>query len=176
MIFLRFYMEFTSLLFLKTKEKGKEILHLDPWISVSSPRRSLAGLGTEEEGRGFSRRGEAPAVGGPLGKSERGPRTTSRRFWGSRWWPAAVAPRRGADGGGSALARRHSAGHRAGRPGRRASVEVWEGGGVAGLGNGGLGRPDRNELSSSAALTRRTGNKGLARDVGLGLQFIGEYV
>ena len=39
-------------------------------------------------------------VGAPLGKSERGPRTTSRRSWGSRWWPAAVAPRRGADGGG----------------------------------------------------------------------------
>ena len=51
-------------------------------------------------GRGFSRQGEAPAVVAPLGKSERGPRATSRRSWGSRWWPAAVAPRRGADGGG----------------------------------------------------------------------------
>ena len=52
---------------------------------------------------------------------------------------------------------------------------VWEGGGVAGLGNVGLGRPVRDELSSPAALTRRIGNGGLARDVGLGLQFIGEY-
>ena len=81
----------------------------------------------------------------------------------------------GAAGGASAPARRRSAGRRAGRPGRRASVEVWEGGGVAGLGNVGLGRPVRDELSSSAALTRRTGNGGFARDVGLGLQFIGEY-
>ena len=43
--FIRFYMEFTSLLFLKTKEKGNELLHLGPWISVSSHRGSLAGLG-----------------------------------------------------------------------------------------------------------------------------------
>ena len=38
-------MKFTSLLFLKTKEKGNELLHLGPWISVSSHWRSLAGLG-----------------------------------------------------------------------------------------------------------------------------------
>ena len=44
MIFLRFYMEFTSLLFLKTKEKGNELLHLGPWISVSSHMRSMAEL------------------------------------------------------------------------------------------------------------------------------------
>ena len=34
--FLRFYMEFTSLLFLKTKEKGNELLHISPWKFVSS--------------------------------------------------------------------------------------------------------------------------------------------
>ena len=39
-------------------------------------------------------------MGAPLGKSERGPRTTSRRSWSSRWWPVVVAPRRGADSGG----------------------------------------------------------------------------
>ena len=44
LIFIRFYMEFTSLLFLKTKEKGKEILHLDPWTSISSHRGSLVGV------------------------------------------------------------------------------------------------------------------------------------
>ena len=58
----------------------------------------------------------------------------------------------GAAGGASAPARRRSAGRRAGRPGRRASVEVWEGGGVAGLGNVGLGRPVRDELSSPAQM------------------------
>jgi len=31
-------------------------------------------------------------------------------------------------------------------------VEVWEGGGVAGLGNVGLGRPIRDELSSPAPM------------------------
>ena len=36
--------------FLKTKEKGNELLHLGPWISVSSHGRSLA-EGTEQ-GRG----------------------------------------------------------------------------------------------------------------------------
>ena len=49
MIFLRFYMEFTSLLFLKTKEKGNELLHLGPWVSVSSHGRPLA-EGTEQGG------------------------------------------------------------------------------------------------------------------------------
>ena len=45
-------MEFTSLLFLKTKEKGKEILHLDPWTSISSHWRSLAGLENRGEAGG----------------------------------------------------------------------------------------------------------------------------
>ena len=106
---------------------------------------------------------------------ERGLRATFLWSWVERRWSAAAAPQRGADGGGSAPARRRSAGRRAGRPGHRASVEVWEDGGVAGLGNVGLGRPVRDELSLPAALTRRTGNGGLARDVVLGLQFIGEY-
>ena len=43
-------MEFTILLFLKIKEKGNELLHLGPWVSVSSHGRSLA-EGTEQ-GRG----------------------------------------------------------------------------------------------------------------------------
>ena len=45
--FLRFYMEFTSLLFLETKEKGNKLLHLGPWKFVSSQGRSLAD-GTEQ--------------------------------------------------------------------------------------------------------------------------------
>ena len=44
-------MEFTILLFLKTKEKGNELLHLGPWISVSSHGRSLAELDRTGEGR-----------------------------------------------------------------------------------------------------------------------------
>ena len=50
LIFLPFYMEFTNLLFLKTKEKGNELLHLGPWISVSSHGRSLAELDRTGEG------------------------------------------------------------------------------------------------------------------------------
>ena len=86
---------------------------------------------------------------------ERGLSRTFGWSWEERRWSAAAAPRRGVDGGGSAPAWRRSAGRRARRLGRRALVEVWEGGGVAGLGNVGPGRP--------------------VRDVGLGLQFIGEY-
>ena len=40
-------MEFTSLLFLKTKEKGNKLLLLGPWKFVSSQGRSLAD-GTEQ--------------------------------------------------------------------------------------------------------------------------------
>jgi len=73
LIFLRFYMEFTSLLFLKTKEKGNELLHLGPWISVSSHGRSLAELDRTGEGRAaVFRRGSAPAARGKLGKRVRG--------------------------------------------------------------------------------------------------------
>ena len=57
-------MEFTSLLFLKTKEKGKEILHLDPWTSISSHGRSLAGLGNRG---GAGGRIPAPRVDGGEG-------------------------------------------------------------------------------------------------------------
>ena len=38
-------MEFTIFLFLKTKGKENELLHLGPWISISSHRGSLTGLG-----------------------------------------------------------------------------------------------------------------------------------
>ena len=93
MIFLQFYMEFTSLLFLETKEKGNELLHLGPWKFVSSQGRSLA-EGTEQ-GRGdawFSgvvrprRRGGSWGKGGGsrgaplggLGSREDGPRRPVR--------------------------------------------------------------------------------------------------
>ena len=53
--FSRFYMEFTSLMFLKTKEKGNELLHLDPWTSISSHGRFLAdGTVQRRFGRPFS--------------------------------------------------------------------------------------------------------------------------
>ena len=108
MIFLQFYMEFTSLLFLKTKEKGNELLHLGPWISISSHGRPLA-EGTEQgrvSGAVF-RRGEAPEVGEKVGEKEEG---TEPHLWvssvrgeeargggsteqgGRRWWSSAAAP------------------------------------------------------------------------------------
>src|SRR6185312_9074218 len=88
MIFLRFYMEFTSLLFLKTKEKGNELLHLGPWISISSHGRPLA-EGTEQ-GRVYGavfRRGVAPEVGESWGKGRGGraaPVEGLGRGWGAR--------------------------------------------------------------------------------------------
>src|SRR6185312_5181937 len=113
LIFLRFYMEFTNLLFLKTKEKGNELLHLGLWISVSSHGRSLAELDRTGEGRAaVFRRGEAPEVGARLGKMERSSSRTCR--W-SRWglgWPVARRPRR-ATGGGD------------GKPRRRRSEGLW---------------------------------------------------
>ena len=86
-------MEFTSFLFFKIKEKGNELLHLGPWVSVSSQGRSLA-EGTEQ-GRGgawFSgmvwprRRGGSWGKGGGsrgaplggLGSREDGPRRPVR--------------------------------------------------------------------------------------------------
>ena len=76
-------MEFTSLLFLKTKEKGNKLLHLGLWVSVSSHGRSLAELDRIGEGRAaVFRRGEAPEVGARLGKMERSSSRTCR--W-SRW-------------------------------------------------------------------------------------------
>ena len=67
MIFLRFYMEFTSLLFFKTKEKGNELLHLGPWKFVSSQRGSLADIGEQRR------------VGRPFSGEER------LRRWGKSW-------------------------------------------------------------------------------------------
>src|SRR6185503_3744330 len=93
-------------------------LRLAPWTSVSSQRGSLDGEGTEEVGRSFSRRGEAPAVGAPLGKSERGTRATFGGAWGSRTWTVVASRRRGAAGSGGAPRRRRSGGlghRRAGR-------------------------------------------------------------
>ena len=65
MIFLLFYMEFTSLLFLKTKGKENELLHLGSWISISSHRGSLAGF---ETGEAAGARIPAPRVDGGEGK------------------------------------------------------------------------------------------------------------
>ena len=78
--------------------------------------------------------------GGPVGETQEG-------LEGYLWWVLGLAEvvRSGGsvERGGwrrSALARRRSAGRRAGRLGCRALVEVWEGGGAAGLGNAGLER------------------------------------
>ena len=48
--FLQFYMEFTSLLFLKTKEKGNKLLHIGP---CSSNWRSLADIGEQRRDFGL---------------------------------------------------------------------------------------------------------------------------
>ena len=99
-------------------------LRLAPWTSVSSQRGSLDGEGTEEVGRSFSRRGEAPAVGAPLGKSERGTRATFGGAWGSRWWPVVASPRRGAAGGGLVRGGGVPGGPGRRRAGRGAPAEV----------------------------------------------------
>ena len=123
MIFLRFYTEFTSLLFLKTKEKGNELLHQAPGTLFSFNPRSLVGPGTEEGRAALFRRGEAPEVEARLGKMERASRTTSRRPWvvGRRLEEA--APRRGAAGGelshgGGALVRDGGGGRAWEHPGK----------------------------------------------------------
>jgi len=75
-------MEFTSLLFLKTKEKGNELLHLGPWISVSSQGRSLAD-GQHRGGSG----GRFPARFGPGGEGEVGEKVEGARahLWVVVW-------------------------------------------------------------------------------------------
>ena len=119
-MFIRFYMEFTSLLFLETKEKGNKLLHLGPWKFVSSQGRSLA-EGTEQ-GRGgawFSgvvrprRRGGSWGKGGGsrgaplggLGSREDGPRRPVR----GEGRPAALRRgNRGAEGSASTVGGRGS--------------------------------------------------------------------
>src|SRR6185312_17498174 len=98
-------------------------LRLAPWTSVSSQRGSLDGKGTEEVGRSFSRRGEAPAAWDRWG---RGTRRSSRTCW----WPwvagrrlEEAAPRRGAAGGelshgGGALVRDGGGGRAWEHPGK----------------------------------------------------------
>ena len=115
-------MEFTSLLFLKTKEKGNELLHLGPWISVSSHGRSLAELDRTGEVRAaVFRQGEAPAVRGKLGKRVRGLVHTCRWSQLGLRWPAAACPGAPAAGGGPvSWLRRSGEGERA-RSGRGAS-------------------------------------------------------
>ena len=112
MIFLRFYMEFRSLLFLKTKEKGNELLHLGPRVSVSSHGRPLAELDRTGEGRAaIFRRGSALGVRGKLGIRERGLSRTSGCPWFAGRRSEAAAPQAPADSGGTAPARRRSGGH-----------------------------------------------------------------
>jgi len=102
-------MEFTSLLFLKTKEKGNELLHLGPWISVSSHGRSLAELDRTGEGRAaVFRRGEAPEVGARLGKRVRGLVRACRWSQLGPRWPVAACPRAPAAGGGPVSRLRHT--------------------------------------------------------------------
>ena len=74
-------MEFTSLLFLKTKGKENELLHLGPWISVSSHWRSLA------DGTGAGSGGRFPARFGPGGEGEVGEKVEGARahLWVVVW-------------------------------------------------------------------------------------------
>ena len=80
--FLRISRHFQSLLFWKTKEKGKEILHLDPWTSISSPRGSLAEL---RAGEGLT--APFPARSGPGGEGEVGGKCEGARahLWVVVW-------------------------------------------------------------------------------------------
>ena len=94
-------MELTSLLFLKTKEKGNELLHLGPWVSVSSHGRPLAELDRTGEGRAaIFRRGSALGARGKLGKGERGLSRTSGCPWFAGRRSEASAPQAPADSGG----------------------------------------------------------------------------
>ena len=67
-------MEFTSLPFLKTKEKENKLLHLGPWVSVSSHGRPLA-EGTERGGS----TAPFPARFGPGGEGEVGEKDEGAR-------------------------------------------------------------------------------------------------
>ena len=117
-------MEFTSLLFLKTKEKGKEILHLDPWTSISSHRGSLAGLRNRggadgrnpvwrrtggvgkmgEKLHGVERNSGMGSVGARDGRSGGSAKSSGRRrrFAAAAvvWWSGATARGSGSTGGG----------------------------------------------------------------------------
>jgi len=117
-------MEFTSLLYLKTKEKGKEILHLDPWTSISSHRGSLAGLRNRggadgrnpawrrtggvgkmgEKLHGVERNSVMGSVGARDGRSGGSAKSSGRRrrFAAAAvvWWSGATARGSGSTGGG----------------------------------------------------------------------------
>ena len=100
---------------------------------------------------------------------ERGSRATFRWSWVERRWSAAAAPRRGADGGGSAPARWCSGDGRKGRPGSGVSVERGEASGAVGLENVGARRPVHDELGSPAVMAAGGLAMGAARAVGLGV-------
>ena len=118
-------MEFTNLLFFKTKEKGNELLHLGPWISVSSHGMSLAELDRTGEGRAaVFRRGSALVARGKLGKRMRGLVRTCRWSQLGLRWPVVACPRAPAAGGGTASRRRRSGDHGQGWLGLGGPVEV----------------------------------------------------
>ena len=117
-------MEFTSLLFLKTKEKGKEILHLGPWTSISSHRGCLAGLGNRggaggrnpawgltggvgevgEKLHGVERNSGMGSVGARDGRSGGSAKSSGRRWRfaaaAAVRWSGAMASGSGSTGGG----------------------------------------------------------------------------
>ena len=76
----------------------------------------------------------------------RGSSATFRWSWLVGRGQEEAGPRRGAAGGGSGPARRHSGDDGVGDLGRGGSVEVWEGDGEARWGNAGRKRPVRGEL------------------------------
>ena len=80
LIFLRFYMEFTSLQLLILV--FMYVFHLGPWVFVSSQGKSLAEVQNRAgNGRGVSRRGESLEAWGKWGKMERGSRATFGWPW-----------------------------------------------------------------------------------------------
>ena len=108
MIFLRIYRHFQSLLFLKTKEKGKEILHLDHWTSISFSPWVPGRVGKQRRGgwpesgmEAHRRRGRS---GGKAPRRREGPVDGLGRGWGGRLGvsPGSRAPAAAVGGGGGA--------------------------------------------------------------------------
>ena len=100
---------------------------------------------------------------------ERGLSRTFEWSWEERRWSAVAAPRRGADGGGSAPARWCSSNGRKGRLGSGVLVERGEASGAVGLENVGARRTVHNELGSPAVMAAGGLGMGVACAVGLGV-------
>ena len=108
-VFFLFFYDFLGIFKVRCFE-FMAFLRLAPWTSVSSPRGSLDGEGTEEVGRSFSRRGEAPAAWDRWG---RGTRRSSRTCWWpwlAKRWSEAAPPRPPVAGGDGAHQQRRSGG------------------------------------------------------------------